>query len=65
MRMTTSARFSQSYYSNPHMLTSIILLGKGDSRCHSTMSFGEKVVVVKTRVIKCWKCLSFCNREKV
>ena len=48
-----SARFSQSYYSNPHMLTSIILLGKGDSRCHSAMSFGEKVVVVKTRVIKC------------
>ena len=45
-----SARFSQSYYINPHMLTSIILLGKHDSRCHSTMSFREKVVVVKNKL---------------
>ena len=64
MRMTTSARFSQSYYGNSHMLTSIILLGKGDSHCHSTMSFREKVVVVKTSY-KMLEVLSFCNQERV
>ena len=57
-----SARFSQSYYINPHMLTSIILLGKHDSRCHSTMSFREKVVVVKTSY-KMLAVLSVCNRR--
>ena len=29
-------------------LTSVILAGKRDSRCHSTTSFAENVVVTKT-----------------
>ena len=64
MTTTTSARFSRSYHSNPHMLTSVILLEKGDSHCHSTMSFREKVVVVKTSY-KMLELLSFCNKERV
>ena len=34
--------------SSARALTSVILAGKRDSRCHSTTSFAENVVVTKT-----------------
>ena len=34
--------------SSARALTSVILTGKRDSRCHSTTSFAENVVVTKT-----------------
>ena len=43
--------------------TNAILAGKRDSRRHSTTSFSENVVVVRTNH-QMLKVLAFCNRER-
>ena len=52
-----------SVLSSARARTNVILAGKSDSRCKSTTSFSENVVVAKTRQ-QMLGILSFSDRER-